>query len=519
MRILFTNHTLGDRSGTEVYIRDVALALLARGHQPIAYSRHLGEVARELRSATVPVIDDLEQLREPPDLIHAQHHLEAVTALARFPETPAIYLCHGWLPDEEAPPRHPGILIYGAVDQLVRQRLTDECGIDDDDIRLLLNFVDLERFRAREPLPQRPKRALVFSNYMSDDHGLAAVRAACESEGVRLEVIGRAQGTTTDRPESRLADYDVVFAKGRSALEAAAVGATVVLCDAAGLGPRVETRRLDELRAYNFGVRLLRDPITIGGVRERLSAYDATDAVEVCRRIREQAGLDAAVDRLLEIYRQVLERHRADPLDPKAGARAISHYLRHGPLSGGSFHRPERERLLAELAAERAQVAELRRIGEEVSRHRIQLERKLASALEEKHHLDAQLATIEADCRRLQSSQQELLEAKGRFLQEQDQQRVAQRELEEKIRELETTRLGLEEKVRELDRQNLERRTELDRLRLELEKRHQVHEAQRQELERLRLTTSGQETELDWIRGSATWRLRRALLRLIGRGP
>jgi len=36
----------------------VALGLLARGHEPIACSRQLGEVAAELRRATVPVVDD-----------------------------------------------------------------------------------------------------------------------------------------------------------------------------------------------------------------------------------------------------------------------------------------------------------------------------------------------------------------------------------------------------------------------------------------------------------------------------
>lgn len=86
-------------------------------------------MAQELRRATVPVLDDLGSLNKPPDLIHAQHHLETMTALVRFPKTPAVYVCHGWLPDEEAPPRHPRILRYLAVDELVRQRLLDECGI------------------------------------------------------------------------------------------------------------------------------------------------------------------------------------------------------------------------------------------------------------------------------------------------------------------------------------------------------------------------------------------------------
>jgi hypothetical protein len=61
VRVLITNNTLAARAGSELYVRDLALALLARGHQPIAYSRRLGEVAAEIRRATVPVVDDLRR--------------------------------------------------------------------------------------------------------------------------------------------------------------------------------------------------------------------------------------------------------------------------------------------------------------------------------------------------------------------------------------------------------------------------------------------------------------------------
>src|SRR6185436_18076478 len=96
LRVLITNNTLADRAGTELYVRDLALALLDRGHQPIAFSAYLGTVAAELRSATVPVIDRLDALAEPPDVIHGHHHVEALLALTHFPDTPALFICHGW---------------------------------------------------------------------------------------------------------------------------------------------------------------------------------------------------------------------------------------------------------------------------------------------------------------------------------------------------------------------------------------------------------------------------------------
>jgi hypothetical protein len=88
------------------------------------------------------------------------------------------------------------------------------------------------------------------------------------------------------QPEELLGRYDVVFAKGRSALEAAAVGAAVVLCDALGLGPMVNSREFDAQRSLNCGARLLRDPVSVEGVVARLERYDPGDAAEVTRRLR-----------------------------------------------------------------------------------------------------------------------------------------------------------------------------------------------------------------------------------------
>jgi hypothetical protein len=53
LRILFTNHCLGGRTGSELYVLDVCRALVARGHAPIAYSPRLGALAQELRRATI----------------------------------------------------------------------------------------------------------------------------------------------------------------------------------------------------------------------------------------------------------------------------------------------------------------------------------------------------------------------------------------------------------------------------------------------------------------------------------
>ncbi len=188
LRILITNNTLQERAGSELVVRDLALGLVRKGHNPIAYSTVLGAVAEELEAATIPVVDDLAKVAEPPDIIHGQHHHEAMTAALHFPGSPAVFVCHGWIPWEERPPLFPSIRRYVAVDDLCRERLLMTEGIKPDQIATIYNFVDLERFLPRPPLPRMPRSVLVFSNYAQCIH--EAIREECRSFGIeRLDVI------------------------------------------------------------------------------------------------------------------------------------------------------------------------------------------------------------------------------------------------------------------------------------------------------------------------------------------
>ena len=329
MRILITNNTLDFRGGSELYVRDLAIALLKRGHMPIAYSTKLGDIAQEIRAATVPVIDNLDALAAPPDVIHGHHHLDTMTALLRFPGVPAVYFCHGWLPWEETPPRFPRILRYVAVDHLCRDRLLFEHGIPEDRIRVLLNFVDLERFKPRRPLPARPQRALIFSNYATEETQIPAVRDACARHGITTEVVGFGAGNFCARPEELLGRYDLVFAKGRAALESLAVGVAVILCDKKGVGPMVTSGELDRLRPLNFGLRTLHEPLHADAVERQILRYDAEEAAKVSRLVRANAGTNAVVDQIVSVYGEIIaENTKRDKLNVDEEARCSAAYLR-----------------------------------------------------------------------------------------------------------------------------------------------------------------------------------------------
>ena len=351
-RVLLTNLSLSTRTGTELYVRDVAVGLRRRGLETAVYSPDCGAVAGEIRAAGVPVVDDIADLAAKPDVLHGHHHLETMTALLNLPGVPAVYFSHDAAASHDAAPLFPRILRYVAVDEANRERLAAE-GVPPERLRVVLNFVDLTRFRPRGPLPPRPRRALVFSNNASDGTFLQPVRAACTRVGLPLDVAGSGVGRPLERPEDALGRYDLVFAKARCALEAMAVGAAVVLCDVAGRGPMVTAAELDRLRADNFGRRALTSPATADGLALEIGRYDAGDAGEVSRRIREAAGLEPALDRLIGVYEEAVAEARATREWDRAGEdRAAAVYLaRWGSRLG---YRDELARTRSQLDAVRS---------------------------------------------------------------------------------------------------------------------------------------------------------------------
>jgi hypothetical protein len=191
MKVLLTNYDLTARAGSQLYVFDVAVRLLKMGHTPIVFSPEHGQVANELRAATVPVVKDLNDIGEPPDVIHGQQLFETMAALLRFPNTPAIFFRHDWYTTAKNIPRFPRILRYVAVDLTCRDRLLYENGVPESRISLIFNFADLSRFQPRSPLPMKPARALLFSNYARDNDFLRVIREVGAFDSIKeLKNVG-----------------------------------------------------------------------------------------------------------------------------------------------------------------------------------------------------------------------------------------------------------------------------------------------------------------------------------------
>jgi hypothetical protein len=310
LRVLITNRELWSPSGTVLYVRDLALELQRQGHIPAVFSSSRGRVPDELRAAGLVVSDRLSRHAEP-DIIHAHHHAPTAVAMRHWPAIPAIYVCHDHQSPRDRTPLDGRIRRHFGVSRLCVTRLIDD-GVAAERVALLPNFVDMGRFRPRPRLPGRPRRALVFSNYAHARTHLPAVRAACTEAGLELDVAGIGVGKILDQPEDVLGSYDIVFAKGKAAIEAMAVGSAVILCDYAGVGPMVTSAQFEGLRRSNFGFETLHAPLAPKPILREIARYDPVDAERVRDLTRAAAGVERTVEKLVATYREVIAEHRLE---------------------------------------------------------------------------------------------------------------------------------------------------------------------------------------------------------------
>jgi hypothetical protein len=322
--ILITNIGFAYRGGSEVVTRDLALGLQRRGHRPIVYSPQLGEIAADVTSRGVVAIDDLAKLAEAPDIIHGHHSIPCGEALIRFPETPALFVCHSFSFWIEAPIHFPQIGAYVAVDEACRDRLVHSEAIDPSRVLVLPNGVDLRRFPERNsPLAQRPARAVAFGKAGAAPE----IAAACERLGIPMTNLGVNVYRREANPERQLVGADLVFASARAALEGLCAGAAVVVCDARGLCGMVTTANYESLRARNFGLRSLGEEVTVDQLIEAVGAYDAVDAQHVSQRAREEADLEKLLDRYEALYEEILSGSRRPTITAEAHRKAVERFM------------------------------------------------------------------------------------------------------------------------------------------------------------------------------------------------
>jgi hypothetical protein len=328
LRILLAMCYLVHRTGAEMFTRDLALWLRRRGHAVTIFATAFGDMAEELRYASIACITGVTDMAARPDVIIGNTHNETVRALLHFHDVPVLTICHDRSADHGRPPQFAQVVRHVAVDENCAERLVHEFGIERERIELIQNGVDLSRFPRRAPLPATPRTALVFSNYASHDAQLEEIRAACAERGLALDVIGSGTGNHLPDPASALGRYDIVFGKGRCATEALVTGNAVVVLDpSSGMGEMVTAATAAHARRWNFGRALLTRPITRQNIVAELQKYDADDAREAGVWMRAHGGLDATLLPLERCALQATQEHTVVAVPAEQRSHEVARYM------------------------------------------------------------------------------------------------------------------------------------------------------------------------------------------------
>lgn len=313
MRILMTQRELSNVAGSEMVTVEVAKTLASRGHEIAVYSPKIGDVAKLLLPSGVKVLRELRDAPWTPDLIHGQHHLTAMAAIARFPTSSAIYYCHGTQPWVEKPPLHSRIGRYVMMCEWMVIRAQAELGLAPERVTFIPNFVNTTRFSEVRRAPAQIRNALLFGGSRLPESELLQLEVACAALGIKLDKIGHAYENHRSRPEVFLQQYDLVFAIGKCALEAMATGCAVIPVIPGQAGALVTTDTFDEWAFSNFGPRyfMLSSQINEQWLRQQIDRYSPSDLERVTTKVRVGRTIDVAVNRLEAIYREVAQAQPA----------------------------------------------------------------------------------------------------------------------------------------------------------------------------------------------------------------
>ncbi|MDF1751660.1 MAG: glycosyltransferase [Verrucomicrobiales bacterium] len=325
-QIIFTNYGLSGQHGTEMFLWDVTRRLQSRGTRCGIFSPRLGPIAEAFRKEGIEVWDNPDEIDWEPDLLHCHHVSETVRILHRFPKTPALFMLHEPRLWQGYAPVTSRIERYVAVDHFCKQRLIREHNFEDNEITVIPNGVDTEKFNLRSPLPKIPRRALIFTSGGDPGKYLDVVRSTCTTLGIHLDEIGPAAGNSVKHPEDILPEYDLVFAKARCALEALCAGCSVIITGAEGFGGIVTSNRFDHFRRMNFGMGLLTLPLTEDSLIAQIKSYDSKDSERVTHRVRTECGVDQTVTALESLYVEIgAVNNSATTVAPQVSLEAAAH--------------------------------------------------------------------------------------------------------------------------------------------------------------------------------------------------
>lgn len=210
---------------------------------------------------------------------------------------------------------------YVAVSEEVSDHLQQRHGVPEGDVTIIRNGLDLHRFRSRSPIAPHPRRALILSNYMPAAQR-EQVRRVCGHLDITVAEIG--DRTARWEVEEEINAADLVFALGRSALEAMACRRVVIVYDYNGGDGLVTPDRFERQRERNFSGRTEARQFTDTDLAAEIAGYTPDIADRIHPFIERDHDIRGMAERYLGLYEAA--QGGVAPAAPSRRDLAIQHY-------------------------------------------------------------------------------------------------------------------------------------------------------------------------------------------------
>jgi len=186
----------------------------------------------------------------------------------------------------------------------VKANLVQNFGILEGDIQVVVNSVDVERFKPQGEIGQKLRKTLLISSNKNEAQKELGEQAYSRL-GLNLEIIG--WGKRVWNVEDYINEADSVVSLGRGAIEGLACGRAVVVCGGKGCDGMITEENIDDLSKTNFIGRRYGRRATVETLIDEFQKYDP-GMQRVNRRLAlERFDAQRQAHKLVEIYQKAIE--------------------------------------------------------------------------------------------------------------------------------------------------------------------------------------------------------------------
>lgn len=305
LKILLTNHHLQHYQGTEIYTLVIAKKLKELGHEVFVYSRYIGEIKKEFIANQIPIVTNIEALKNFKfDVAHVHHNINAIEVRQLFKDLPIIFVSHGIIPFLEQPPIiEIGVSKYIAVSEEVFENLVNK-GVNKNDIIIIRNPIDENYFYPKSRINPSPKNALIISNKI-DEKRMMLIKQACDKLNINLKIIGGSYGNfSTEYVREFINQADIVFTLGRGALESIFCERVVIIYDYQGGDGIITENNFEEIMKCNFSGRKYNFEFDVDTLVNEINKYETVDVNRVKEKALKYFSSEKVISSLLDVYEQ-----------------------------------------------------------------------------------------------------------------------------------------------------------------------------------------------------------------------